>query len=402
MTADVIVIGLGAMGSATLYQLARRGVRVLGIDRFRPPHGEGSSHGDTRITRRGVGEGAVYGPLAVRSHAIWRDLEAATGLELLRECGFLAIDGSGGAGVMHGKPDFMATTLASAAAQGLAHEELGIAEARSRFPQFALRGHERVYFEPEGGLVFPERCITAQLDQAARLGARIRTGEAVVAIVRDGDGVAVTTDQGRYRADRVVLAAGGWTPGLAPRALGGLQLLRQVLHWYPPEDPGLWHVDRCPTFMWMHGATPADSFYGFPLVPGLPTAAVKVAQEQYARIAPAPDAIDRAVAADEADAMTRTHIAGRLNGLGGTSVRDLVCLYTFSPDGDFIIDHDPHNDRLLLLSACSGHGFKHSAAIGDHVAGVLADGAPLLPAFRLGRPGVADTLPPRPARAVES
>ena len=208
-SADVIVIGLGAMGSATLYQLARRGVKAIGIDRFDPPHSEGSSHGETRITRCGIGEGAVYGPLAINSHRIWRDLEAQTGAELLLECGFVAIDGAPDGAQWHGKPGFLDATFANAVAAGVPHSGLTAIEARQRWPQLALTGDERIYYEPGGGLVFPERCIAAQLQQARALGAKTRTGETVTGIDRNGSGITVRTDQGRYSAARVVIAAGG-------------------------------------------------------------------------------------------------------------------------------------------------------------------------------------------------
>jgi sarcosine oxidase len=384
-SADVIVIGLGAMGSAALYQLARRGVRAIGIDRFTPPHREGSSHGDTRITRCGVGEGTVYGPLVARSHAIWRELEAKTGLELLLQCGFLAIDATSGSGQFHGKPGFLDTTIASARAGGVAFSQPSVAEARTRWPQLNLAGSEQLYHEPGGGLVFPERCIAAQLQQAGALGATIRTGETVTAIRPDGAGVAVVTDQGVYRAARVILSAGGWMPGLAGAALPTLRLLRQVLHWYAADEPAAYGADRFPSFIWQHGMGAEDSFYGIPIVSGLAASGLKIAGEQYRTVSPTPEAIDKTVGAAEAATLHRDHVAGRLRGVTATALRSAVCHYTAAVDGDFIIDTDPADERVLLVSACSGHGFKHSAGIGAHVAEVLAEGAALLPAFRTAR-----------------
>ncbi len=384
-SADVIVIGLGAMGSAALYQLARRGVRAIGIDRFAPPHNEGSSHGDTRITRCGVGEGAAYGPLVARSHAIWRELEAETGAQLLLQCGFLAIDGAAGGAHFHGKTGFLDATIASARAGGVDFSQPSVAEARARWPQLALTGDEALYHEPGGGVVFPERCIAAQLQRAAALGATIRTGETVTAIRPDGAGVAVTTTHATYRAARVVLSAGGWTPGLAGTALPPLKLLRQVLHWFAADDPAAFGADRFPSFIWQHGPGDADSFYGFPIIPGLSTPGIKLAGEQYEASSPTPEAVDKAVAPGEAAALHRDHVAGRLRGITASALRSAVCHYTFAPGGDFIIDTDPADDRVLVVSACSGHGFKHSAGIGAHVAAVLAEGAALLPAFGAGR-----------------
>ena len=160
--ADVIVVGLGAMGAATAYQLARRGVRVLGLDRFAPPHDRGSSHGETRITRQAIGEGDQYVPLALRSHEIWRELEAETGEQLLLSCGFVAIDSAGGRAATHGRPGFTARTVAAARRFGITRELLTPDELMRRHPAFRLAGHEQVYYEPGGGLVFPERCIAVQ------------------------------------------------------------------------------------------------------------------------------------------------------------------------------------------------------------------------------------------------
>jgi len=389
MTSDIIVIGLGAMGSAALYQLARRGVKAIGIDRFAPHHAEGSSHGDTRITRCGVGEGAVYGGLVARSHTIWRELEAATGASLLRQCGFLAIDGAPAGSQMHGKPGFLDATIANARAADVAFSLPSVAEARARWPMLGLTGGERLYHEPGGGFVFPERCIAAQLQEAARLGATIRTGETVTAIRRDGSGVAVVTDRATHRAARVVLAAGGWTPGLAGAALPPLRLLRQLLHWFAVDDPAAYAADRFPSFIWQHGSASEAIFYGIPIVPGLAPAGIKIGGEQYGAASPSPETIDKRVGPGEAAALHRDHVAGRLHGVSATALRSAVCHYTFAADGDFVIDTDRGNDRLLLVSACSGHGFKHSAGIGEHIAAVLTEGAALHAEFRAARPGLA-------------
>lgn len=384
MTYDAIVVGLGAMGSATLYQLARRGVRCLGIDRFTPPHDRGSSHGETRITRCGVGEGDVYSGLAIRSHAIWRELEAETEIPLLLECGFLAIDGAGEGAEFHGKRGFFETTVASADRFGVPYERLDADEARRRFPQFRLAGHERLYFEPGGGLVFPERCVAAQLDRARTMRAEVATDAPVLSIEPDGDGVAVTTSERTYHAARAVVAAGGWAPGLARGGLSGVRLLRQALHWFEPTDARLYDAERCPTYIWAHGRRSEDSFYGFPIVAGL-TPGVKVATEQYSHALAQPEAMRREVEPCEAAAMFAEHLAGRLEGVTPSPIRGTACFYTQTPDSDFIVDADDGNARVLLVSACSGHGFKHSAGLGESVAAQLADGGRPSDRFLLAR-----------------
>ena len=249
---DTIVIGLGAVGAATLWQLARRGQRVLGLDRWDPPHSFGSTHGDTRITRCAIGEGEIYVPLVLRSHEIWRELEAETGDELLTQCGALIMSSGLANAVVHGKANFVGRTIAAAERYGIAHEILSADEVMHRFPQFRLEGGERAYFEAAGGYVRPERCVRAQLAAAQRLGATVRGQTQVVRIERDGGGVTVTTAAGdRLSAARVVLAAGVWSPGLAGGALAPqMSIARQVLHWFQADDPAQFAPERFPVFIW--------------------------------------------------------------------------------------------------------------------------------------------------------
>ena len=385
MNFDAIVVGLGAMGSATLYQLALQGVRALGIDMHHPPHDFGSSHGETRVTRQGVGEGAAYVPLALRSHEIWRDLEDLTGEQLLLECGFLAIDGSPAGTPFHGQAGFFERTVSSARAFGIDHEVLSTDQARARFPQFQLNGDERIYFEPGGGLVYPERCIAAQLGQAALHGAAIHTGERVVAIEPRNGCIALVTNAHVYEAPRVVVSAGGWSSALTGSALAPMRLLRQVLHWFEPVDPALYSADRCPTFIWLHGGNAEGSFYGFPIAPGA-TAGVKVATENYSVALPDPSAVRRSVEPREEMKMHAEHVAGRLAGVTDKSIKSAACFYTFSPDGDFVIDSAPGLPGVTLVSACSGHGFKHSAGVGEHVAELVTGRGAGISQFRLDRP----------------
>ncbi len=375
-TADVIVVGLGAVGSAALYQLARAGISAIGIDRWEPPHAMGSSHGETRITRQAIGEGEAYVPLVLRSHEIWRELEKETGQRLLEACGVLIIGAEGGAALHHNRSGFVLNTVAAAQAHGIAHEVLSIEETRHRFPQFQLSGDELIYFEPGGGFVYPERCIAAQLAVASRLGARMVTGAAVTAITETSGGVAVTAGGTTYHAGRVILAAGAWTPGLAASpSLAPLALRRQVLHWFAPDRPQDFAVGAFPAFIWLHGNHAEDSFYGFPLPDDLGHSLVKVADENQSRAIPDPDLLDREVGPDEAAEMHRDHLAGRLPGLSLPPVRSAACLYTCAPDADFVIGPLDGAQRITVISACSGHGFKHSAAVGEHAVRLIVEGA---------------------------
>ena len=377
-TYDCIVVGLGAVGAATLLQLAKRGQHVLGIDRWDPPHAMGSTHGETRITRTAIGEGEQYVPLALRSHVLWREIEAELEIEkrdeLLVQCGALILGNGAGTAWVHGKPDFVRRTIAAAKRFDIPHEAMDAAEVTRRFPQFGLRGDEIACYEPTGGYVRPEACVEAQLILARRHGATILPNTQVTAITRDGAGAAVATTSGdRHLAADVVLAAGAWSAGLAPAPLARhLQVTRQVLHWYEPEDPAAYEPGRFPVYIWTHGDDVEDSMYGFPVAHG--SQGVKVAMEQYSATIPNPDTLVRDVIQAETDHMHRTHVEGRLLGVSPKPIRSAVCMYTITPDGDFLIAR-AENERILLVSACSGHGFKHSAGLGEAVAGAIIAGS---------------------------
>jgi len=370
--ADILVIGLGAMGSAALYQLAKRGVKAVGLDRFAPPHTMGSSHGETRITRQAVGEGRDYVPLVLDTHRIWRELEAETSAELLNPCGLVVMAPGVGETSHHGKPDFVKRSIAAARDFGIAHEVIDGREVAHRFPQFLnLEGNEKAYYEPGGGYVYPERCIKAQLTRAEQLGATIRTGVEVLSIVQRGSAVRVETSSGTFEADQVVVSAGGWNAHLLGAPFDRvLTVKRQVLHWYELDDTSAYRANA-PVFIWMHGATDVDYLYGFPPLPG--DHRLKVATEQYETDTTA-DTIDRTVDPRESAEMYRKHVEGRLAGATPRVALAAACIYTVTPDRGFIIDRHPDQDRVFVISACSGHGFKHSAGIGNVAAAMVTDG----------------------------
>jgi sarcosine oxidase len=383
---DLIVVGLGAAGSATLFQAAGRGARILGLDRHHPPHDLGSSHGETRITRQAIGEGMDYVPLALRAHELWREIEAQSGETLMRQVGALLISAPALGVAHHGKHDFLEQTLAAARAFAIPHEILAPAEVRARFPVLRLADHEVAYFEPGAGLLYPERCIAAQLALARRRGATVRTGEAVLAIEPTAGGVRVVTGEASYDGARAVVCAGPWTAGLlgGPFA-GALQLHRQAQHWFEPDDPAAFDPERFPVFIWMHGPGEGEWFYGFPRDPVL--GGVKIAAEQFTTVTPDLDGLDRVVTQAEALAVHASHVAGRIAGLPPAWLRSAPCVYTTAPASRFIIGPDPDRERVIVVSACSGHGFKHSAAIGEAVAALALTGEspPLLAPFAPGR-----------------
>jgi sarcosine oxidase len=368
--ADIAVIGLGAAGSAVLYQLARRGVRVVGIDRFHPPHTLGSSHGESRITRLSVGEGPAYAPLVRRSHAIWRALEAESGETLMRQTGGIIMAPAASVARHHGQDNFVRRCAEVATRFGIAHEMLDAAEAMHRFPQLRLTGEELCFWEPEAGLLHPEACIAAQLRLARAAGAVLRTGEQVLAVEQDGATVRVRTAGGTIEAARAVVAAGPWVAGLLGGEVAALtRVYRQTLHWFAAADPAAYAPGRFPIFLWMHGHGEEDYFYGFPSL----GEGVKVASERYAA-ATDPDLVDRTVAPAESQAMHARHVAGRLEGVTARALRASACLYTVAPGARFLVDELPDRPGVTVVSACSGHGFKHSAALGEAVAERVLDG----------------------------
>ncbi len=367
---DAIVLGLGAMGAAALYQLSLTGKRVLGIDRFSPPHSMGSSHGDSRITRQAIGEGAHYVPLALRSHEIWRDLERRTGKGLLFPVGGLLIGGVTGS-PMHHRDDFVGDTIAAARSYGIEHELLDAAQIRRRFPQFAVSDRDTAYFEPGAGYVRPEECIRVQLDFAKQQGARIHLNEQVLEIESGASGVQVRSKHGTYEADQLVLSAGAWVTDFLGREKDYFQIVRQVLYWFAPLGPITpFEPERCPIFIWSFAE--GGGVYGFPGIDGA-NGGVKVAWSEYDQPTTA-DQMAREVSPAEIAAMYEQSVRGRLPLLSSRCIKAVACLYTVTHDAGFVIQRDPERDRVIIVSPCSGHGFKHSAAIGEAVAQLVTSG----------------------------
>ncbi|HEY7219468.1 MAG TPA: N-methyl-L-tryptophan oxidase [Candidatus Binatia bacterium] len=370
---DTIVCGLGAMGSAAVYQLAKRGNQVLGLDRFSPPHAEGSSHGESRIIRQAIGEGEEYVPLVLRSYELWREIEEATGRELLTITGGLTLESQNSEAVMHGRRDFLGQAIHCAEKFGIRHEILETADLRRRYPQFAVTD-ERAYFEYETGYLRPELCIEAQLDLARQHGAVVETDETVLSIETRGDsGVMVKTSRGVYSAEKAIVTAGPWIARFLPPAYAHLfKVSRQVMYWFDIKEDfrSTFAPPGFPIFIWIFAKAGEFGFYGFPTLDGK---TIKIATEQFTAITD-PDHVQRAVSSEEAQSMYREYVHGRLPGLSDRCRSAASCLYTTTPDSNFVIDVHPDNDRIMIASPCSGHGFKHSAAIGELLAGQVIDG----------------------------
>lgn len=389
---DAIVLGLGAMGSATLYQLAKRGGKVLGIDRFSPPHVLGSTHGDTRITRQAIGEGGQYTPLALRSHEIWRDIEARTGAELLTVTGGLVISSDAPRASCH-VPGFFDKTIAVAKQYGIRHDLLDAAQIRARFPQFAIRDNEKGYFEHEAGFLRPEACVNAQLDLAGRHGAAIQRDEQVLRFTPAGGGVRVESDRGTYHANRLVVTAGPWLAGLLDHPCARhFSVTRQVLFWFDVPAPiERFQPGNFPVFIWELQDS-RQAIYGFPAIDGQ-GGGMKIASEQY-ETRTSPETVTREVSELESRVMFDTLVARNFPEVSSTCVKSASCLYTMTPDSHFVIDRHPEMRSVIIASPCSGHGFKHSAAIGEALAELALEGASALDLSSFA----FDRLTPRPRK----
>ena len=366
---DVIVVGLGAMGSATILRLVERGLRVIGLDRFRPPHDHGSTHGETRITRLAIGEGSEYVPLVRRSHELWRELEHRAHTALLHQIGGLVIGNRDNA--------FLERTRAVAAEHDIGHQNLSSAELRRRFPMFSVSAECEAYFEPEAGFVRPEAAVGAQLALAQQLGADLRLGEPVTAWTSSAAGVEVATANGRFQARQLVLSAGPWITKLLPEVSLEFAVYPQLLHWFPIRS-GYEVLRRMPVFVWETGAERNDfahamAFYGFPAIDG-PTGGVKLATESYEATVD-PDEPATVSASDAAGRIHEEYLASRFPWVAPVPLRSVRCLYTTTRGSRFVIDRHPRYQSVVIVSACSGHGFKHSPAIGEAVAQLVADGA---------------------------
>jgi sarcosine oxidase len=358
--ADILIVGLGAMGGAAACQLARRGLRVAGFDRFAPPHDRGSSHGETRIIREAYFEHPAYVPLVQRAYELWDELQQRAGRQLLRPTGGLMIGPEDGV--------LVSGALRSAREHRLAHELLSSRVVRERFPGLNPDAGMVAVWEPRAGLLFPEECVAAHLEQARAAGAELHLNEPVLRWEPDGDGVIAWTDRGQYRARRLLHTAGAWVNSLLPGVELPVAVERQVLHWFTPRDAASYQPERCPIHIWE--TAPHSFFYGFP---DLGTG-VKVALHHQGRPA-APDSVERDVSPAEIAAM-RALVERYLPAAAGAHRASTVCLYTNTPDEHFWIDWHPAAAQVLIASPCSGHGFKFSAAIGEVAADLLTGREP--------------------------
>lgn len=353
-TFDVAVIGLGAMGSAALFNLARQGHRVIGIEQFEPGHDKGSSHGESRIIRLSYFEHPSYVPLARRALEKWRDLEALSGETILTVTGVLEA-GYPGASIVSG-------SLEAARQHDLTHDVLCASDITRRFPGFKVPSNWTGLFQPEGGLLRPELAIRTFVQQAEHHGAETRMNTRVLGIEPFGAGIRVRTDAEVIEAGSVIVATGAWIGDFAPELKPHLKITRQVLGWFSPLEPSLFKPDRCPVFLL---ESEEDACYGFPDFAGT---GVKTASHREGLALPsAEDLVQDGSPADEAQIRRMLELA--MPDANGPLREMRACMYTRTPDDDFVIDLSPVDPRIVLASPCSGHGFKFASVIGE----VLAD-----------------------------
>jgi len=359
-TYDVIVIGVGGMGSAACYHLARRGTRVLGLERFDVPHQMGSSHAVNRIIRLAYYEDPSYVSLLRRAYELWRELQSGFGEQLLHITG--SVDASNADG------EVFRGSLRSCELHDLPHEVLTSADLSRRFPAFRLPAGHLALFQPDGGFLLSERCIVAHVFGAMAAGAEIRARERVVEWTAMAGGVRVETERGTYEAERLVVSAGAWMQRLVPELASLAQPERQVLAWFQPTDPSLFTPARFPVF---NLTVDEGRYYGFPVfgVPGFKVGRYHHREEQVD-----PDDFEREPNLTD-ETVLRDFTTRYFPGAAGPTMALRSCLFTNTPDDHFVIDVLPDAPQVVIASPCSGHGFKFCSVVGEILADLASRGA---------------------------
>ena len=359
---DVIVVGLGGMGSSAAYHLAGRGKKVLGLERYAPAHDKGSSHGESRIIRQAYFEGAEYVPLLMRAYELWEELEAETGEDLMTLCGGLFIGPEDG--------ELVAGSAASADEHGLPYEMLDAADLKRRFPIFEPGPGTVALFEKRAGFVRPEATVKAHLGRATVLGADLRFGEPVVSWEATDSGVRVRTENGLYEAERLVVSAGAWAGEILSDLGLPLEVTRQILFWFkPPEGTAAFAPDRLP--IWIFEPDDGNMFYSFPAVDGADT--VKAAFFRADGTPADPYTIDREVHEAEVD-FIRRYLGLHVPPMNGELVSARTCMYTNTPDQHFVISTHPEHPQVAVAAGFSGHGYKFCSVVGEILADLSTSG----------------------------
>ena len=369
---DIIVIGLGANGASALWHLANTGKRILGLDRFHPPHQKGSSHGESRIIRQAYHESPLYVPLVKAAYPLWAELEQAAGRDLFQKTG----------GLLLGSPESTVVKGArtSALTHGIPFEWLEATVIHKRFPAFKPAPGTVAVLEKEAGILFPEECIRAFLDQAARKGAAIHTGEPVLKITPQKNAVTITTPTATYETEKCIVAAGAWLNNLLPELHLPLSIRRQPLFWFKNTSDNF-GPSKMPIFIWEYATE--KMFYGFPDLGN----GAKLAPHHGGRTIDADD-LKNDVTKEEIAAIST--LAKEYLDFDPVFDHATTCMYTNTPDEHFILDRHPLHPNIVIASPCSGHGFKFSPITGLLLANLALEtpNAFDLTPFALSRPAL--------------
>lgn len=387
MTYDLIVIGVGGMGSATVYHAARRGLKVLGLEQFDIPHAQGSSHGVNRIIRLAYYEHPSYVPLLRRAYELWRELENRVGERLLIITG----------GIDAGREDSRTIqgSLLSCKQHHLPHEQLDAAALRRRFPGYQLAADMVGIYQPDAGFLLSERCIVAHVAAAQELGAEVHARERVLAWHVEDQGVSVTTTRDTYRARKLVVTAGAWARTIVPALQHVAVPERQVLIWTQPLKPEYFRLGAFPVFNF---EAPEGRFYGFPVY-GIPGFKLGKYHHRNERVDD-PDRMDRECHPEDEEVL-RVGIRRYFPDADGPTMALKACLFTNSPDEHFILDRLPESPHVGVAAGFSGHGFKFCSVIGEIMTQLVVEGGTRhdIRLFRLDRPAL--TFVPRAQRGTK-
>ncbi len=364
---DVIVIGVGSMGSATCYQLASRGVSMLGLEQFSIPHDQGSHAGQSRIIRKAYFEHADYVPLLEKAYENWKHLEAITGSQVYFPTGLLYA----------GKPDelLIKGVKYSSEKYNVPLEAISKQDLVKRFPQFQIPDEYEVLFEPDAGFVTPERAVSLYVSEAIKAGVTIHSNERTLSWKQTESNIEVITDKGSYVCNKLVIAAGAWTDKLLPELSNHLRVTRQVIAWLNPKNQKQFEFGNFPCWL-IDDHTQHGMYYGFPVLPtekfGAP-AGLKVAHH-YPGSPTHADSVDRNVTQEDEQVLIKSVSKFLPDGYESMSVLK-TCLYTNTPDENFIIDFVPDSNKNVIIAAgFSGHGFKFVSVVGEIVADFAAEG----------------------------
>ena len=350
---EVIVVGVGGMGSAAIYHLAKRGVKVLGLERFGVAHDRGSSHGLTRIFRFAQFKDPRYVPLMYEAYDLWKTLDEEA------EASLIQITGS----IDAGEPDsdIVRGSRQSCDVSGLPYEVLTSTELSARFPGYQLPEETLAIFQPDGGILLPERCIREQIKLANRYGAEVHFHEPVIRWEVDGEGVKVTTESGIYYGDRLIITAGAWSSQLIPQLSESIAIERQVSAWFEPHRPELFQPELFPVLNWVHGDKP---YYA---IPAFGDSGFKFGLNHHLKEIVDPETVNRDCC-DKDEQILRQPVEQFFPDAAGKTLDLKACLYSNSLDEHFIVDSHPQHDLIVFAAGFSGHGFKFCSRIGEILA----------------------------------